>query len=803
MAQPVWVLSVDLQTKTATFQSGMAEAAKSARGAFTEIKGGAAEMGGETGRSMMEARHGVMLLSEEFGIHLPRSLTMFIASIGPVGAAMEAAFPFLAIAVGATMLIEKLVQMHEAGEKLTLDQMKFATAVQNAFNQLDEKILQAQIRADELRNDHLAALHHQLQLIDRQGMDELVHSFQEVARAADGLFGDLKSNWYALGHGSAGAKHALDEFQAKYEILLAKGRDKEASDLLRGTRESAEKSLAALKETSAHLSTPLPAAGVGPEAGALNLISAAQAAKVKAVREELDAQQALVDALNAQVTLEGKVAQLKQLDTNNAKTQTGNELGAQRAAAAKQAADAQLRMGEQAIAGERAASAAQLDIHRASIAERLQTELDFAGRERDVQDAANAAQIAALDRAGKDYQNQLAALNQKSLEIQQEYETKVTELKSRAAEEQAAKDLRDLQASEREKIGATEQGSAARLAAINAAIREEEALNLQDTQNYRDLLTQRIQATHELFDEQSKLQAEAGKEDADHAARMGELTLSAQAEALALANSMRRISDAERVRDAQAAANAEYAVKAAALQRELLALDTNGKEYENKLKALQDKEIELAKEHENQLTQIKTQAEIARNQRILSAEQTADNAIAQGLTQSIMRHQTWAQMMASLTNQVISGMLETAIKSALADDFTKEKDAAAAARKAFLAGMQLPFPANIIAAPALAAGAFAAVMAFEGGGIVPGVGTGDSVPAMLTPGEGVVPKGVMEGLSSVARNGGFDRGPGLAVHVRPVYHVQAIDGDGMQAALEKHNAQLERHVDRAIRKLNR
>jgi hypothetical protein len=115
MAQPVWVLSVDLQTKTATFQSGMADAAKSARGAFTEIKSGSGEMGREVGGNMMEARHGVMLLGEEFGIHLPRALSTFIASIGPIGAAMEAAFPFLAIAVGATLLIEALVHMHEAG----------------------------------------------------------------------------------------------------------------------------------------------------------------------------------------------------------------------------------------------------------------------------------------------------------------------------------------------------------------------------------------------------------------------------------------------------------------------------------------------------------------------------------------------------------------------------------------------------------------------------------------------------------------------------------------------------------------
>src|SRR6202050_2794446 len=127
MAQTVWTLSVDLQTKTATFQTGMAGAGKAARVSFIEIKSGASEMGRATGGSMMEARHGVMLLGEEFGVPLPRALTSFIASIGPVGAAMEAAFPFLAIAVGATLLIEHLVKLHEEGEKLTEDQVKFGT----------------------------------------------------------------------------------------------------------------------------------------------------------------------------------------------------------------------------------------------------------------------------------------------------------------------------------------------------------------------------------------------------------------------------------------------------------------------------------------------------------------------------------------------------------------------------------------------------------------------------------------------------------------------------------------------------
>ena len=49
----------------------MAGAAKTARSSFQEIKAGGDEMGREVGHSMGEARHGVMMLGEEFGVHLP------------------------------------------------------------------------------------------------------------------------------------------------------------------------------------------------------------------------------------------------------------------------------------------------------------------------------------------------------------------------------------------------------------------------------------------------------------------------------------------------------------------------------------------------------------------------------------------------------------------------------------------------------------------------------------------------------------------------------------------------------------
>jgi hypothetical protein len=804
MAAPVWILSVDLQAKTATFQTGMSDAARSARGAFDDIGSGAEGMGRRMGRGMTEARHSVMMLGEEFGIHIPRALAGFIASLGPIGAALEAAFPFLAIIAGATILLEHLQKMREAGEKLTADQVRFGTACQEAFNQLDQRLMQSQIRADELRNDHLGALKLQLELIDKQSMEELVHSFEQVQKTADTVMKDLEGRWYKFGIGSDGAKAALDDFKAKYDNLLSQHTDQgkqDASNLLAGTLKTAQDVLKAQQAIKANRDS---GGGTTDESFAAEAVLRSHKASLTVTQDEIAAQQAIVRALEQQVQNEAEINKTKNQDQHNAKTAEGNEEASRRAAAARAAAESQLRMGEQSIAADRATAEALLTVHRASLEQRLASDVEFAGRDRDVKLAANQAEIAALDKSGKDYQNQLKALNDKALEIGNEYDTKVAELKAKSTVEMYNRDLQALQQSIREQIEATQSGTAARLAAIDAGLREEEARNLQDTQFYRDLTNQRIQEATRAAEEEGKRREQAGIEAAESDLKIGELRIAMERAHQQLLDSTRIQSEARRVAEALTFADEEYRIKAEALAKEITALDKSGKDYENKLKQLQDKEKQLTQQHEAEITSIKEKAETERNQRILAAEQQRDDAIARGLTQSIMGHQTWSRMLVSLGDQVVSGMMENAIKSALADDFTKEKDAAFAARKAFMSGMQLPFPANIIAAPVLAAGAFAAVMAFEGGtDRVPGVGRGDVVPTMLTPGEGVVPGGVMDGLRNVARNGGFEHGPSMTVHVRPTYHVNTIDGDGMQAALEKHTDQLQRHFENTLRKMNR
>ena len=146
-----------------------------------------------------------------------------------------------------------------------------------------------------------------------------------------------------------------------------------------------------------------------------------------------------------------------------------------------------------------------LAVHRASLEERLSSDIEFAGRDRDIKEAANQQDIAGLDKSGKDYTNQLKALQDKALEISSEYDAKVTELKAKSAEQTNSRDIQALEQSEREKIEATQQGSAARLAAIDASLKQEESRNLQDTSFFRDLLNQRTEFLTKAGEEEGKL----------------------------------------------------------------------------------------------------------------------------------------------------------------------------------------------------------------------------------------------------------------------------------------------------------
>src|ERR1700683_42179 len=236
MAQPVWTLSVDLQTKTATFQTGMADAAKAGRGAFNDIKDGAADMARSTSGSMMESRHSVMMLGEELGLRLPRGVTAFIARLAPVGAAIEMAFPFIAIAAGATVLIEKLTKMGEEAAKSGQAWLAISDDIAKWGRTSKEELLDVQIQLDKLSGDKLKELQDTLKKIDLTTMDHLKGEFDSVGKKVDEQFTKMRSGWLmtqlGMGNGGADVQQIFASAMDKINADLAKGDQKKlAADL--------------------------------------------------------------------------------------------------------------------------------------------------------------------------------------------------------------------------------------------------------------------------------------------------------------------------------------------------------------------------------------------------------------------------------------------------------------------------------------------------------------------------------------------------------------------------------------------
>jgi hypothetical protein len=322
-------------------------------------------------------------------------------------------------------------------------------------------------------------------MIDHQSMAELMHSFEELAKAADVVMKELEGHWYTFGTGSAGADNAMKKFGLQYEHLLSlrtdAGKD-DAANLLTGTLKTAQEVLRAQQAIKKNRDD---GGGVTDDSFAAQQMLQAHKASLTVTQSEIDAQQLLVDTLNNQVHAQEQVSELKKLNSGNATKTESNAGAAEAAKAAQAAAESQGRLGEQALAGERATADATLTIHRAGIEARLASDLDFAARDRDLKEAVNAAEIAGLDKSGKDYHNQLAAHNEKTLEINSEYATKTAELNAKASVAENSRELQQLQESARLAIDNTLEGTAARMAAINAGIKEEQAARRQDMNFFR------------------------------------------------------------------------------------------------------------------------------------------------------------------------------------------------------------------------------------------------------------------------------------------------------------------------------
>ena len=112
----------------------------------------------------------------------------------------------------------------------------------------------------------------------------------------------------------------------------------------------------------------------------------------------------------------------------------------------------------------------------------------------------------------------------KAFKQQAEQARQAAEAEEKAFEEKYKEAVSALQEAEKQKIDATKTGSMARIAAIEAAIKEEQSKGLQDTAYYKELQLAKVNAVKDRAQMQEKIETDIAKASMDNETKMAALT---------------------------------------------------------------------------------------------------------------------------------------------------------------------------------------------------------------------------------------------------------------------------------------
>jgi hypothetical protein len=168
-----------------------------------------------------------------------------------------------------------------------------------------------------------------------------------------------------------------------------------------------------------------------------------------------------------------------------------------------------------------------------------------------------------------------------------------------------------------------------------------------------------------------------------------------------------------------------------------------------------------------------------------------------GGTESFGRamQKVWTNLAETVISSLLKAgeeMIENAMLQKSIQESTKLSDAAATARHTYASASAIPLVGWVIA-PVAAAAAFAAVMAFEKGGIV---------PAAVHEGEMILPAHISHFVQMAAANAGGSGGAGGNVHLHYSPTVHAIDSTNMESALRGHGEAITGMVMDEMRRRN-
>jgi hypothetical protein len=753
----VGALIIKLQAETAQFREDMGKV----KGDLADLKGTSQETGGAMEYSFTQARGSIMLTENALGVHVPRALNTLLTQIPAVGAAFAMMLPLVGV-FAAIEIIGKLIEKHrelkEQAEKTAEAQNNLAGVIGTTFRGLEDKLLRAGIQADELRGNHLAALQKQLELIDHQSMQDLAHEFDVLAKAADAAFVQLKAHWYQFGSGSDRAKHSLDEFQSQYELLLKTGKDAEANALL-DDKIKKEEEILRLQKQARDNQTIIGLHGMTQNGDYIKYEEAIielRKQDIGITEKEITSSQDLVDILHAQAAAREKILATSKQEKANVttkdvlKTLSDEVTLTKILTAGTDAHAAALRKlaqtkAEMALAGEKG--------REQSPDEKLAAELQAIRLE---QDAAVEAADQILASKKTLYAEELKAAGQnvaKKKELDAQYLNSV-----RAHDDTLAQIDADAQ---KKAVAATAKTEAEKERMATAA----------EQQTADSVLAIEINAAKQ----REKVQQQQAKD---------ELTLHRISRQQAMEIEIQSIQQAT-------------LTEVKGYQDRIKALDKYASDYLKKVEQLETKIKEVTKKGEDDVTQIK---KAALQKQLVDTQQAEDRmyqAIATDIAKSIVMNQSLVQSFRQTGEQLIEGMLKNLIIMELTHDKEKLINAKGAFDKSYNWASAWGGP---IAGAIAGATSFAAVMAFEQGGKIPGEG---AVPIIGHGGETVVTRALTDRVEQAEGKSNGAAGGDMHMHNVFAPQIHAFDSEGVDRVLSKHNTTFQRHISSALRKMNK
>jgi hypothetical protein len=171
---------------------------------------GARQLGESMGSGTREARESLRLLSEEVGIHIPRGLQTFIATLPGVGTALNAAFSSVAVLA----IIELIVKVAEKVGELRKKAEEFQKAIKESgesgtldMRKLKEEVLKLQAQFDQLSGNSMKALKENIELINLEKLDQISKQFDDLNTKAQKTLDTLKvggaASFFGLGNDDA------------------------------------------------------------------------------------------------------------------------------------------------------------------------------------------------------------------------------------------------------------------------------------------------------------------------------------------------------------------------------------------------------------------------------------------------------------------------------------------------------------------------------------------------------------------------------------------------------------------------